>query len=152
MTRAALAAALLIASMAAPAVASAPVAAGTMPNTFDRPAGSTAAPTPSPVPGPPPAPADEGSGDALRDVIAAGQAGTIDYSKMTDGLAAQMRAQEAQAVPLLQSFGAVQAVDFVRSEDDIDYFAVTFANAATLWGIGLTDDGKISALLFRPAE
>ena len=47
--------------------------------------------------------------------------------------------------------GAVQAVDFVGSQDGADLFAVTFANAATQWVIGF-QDGKVAALLFRPAQ
>jgi hypothetical protein len=145
--------------MLAPAAAQAQVAAGAMPNTFDRPAQAAPvrpAPAPAATPAPAPAlsttPANAASEGALRAFIAGGQAGTIDYSAMTENLGAQMRQQEATILPLFQQFGALQAVDFVGSQEEFDLFAVVFANAATQWVVSLTDDGKISALQFRPAE
>lgn len=142
-----LSAALLAAPLAAPA--SAQVAAATVPNTFDRPAQS--APAPVPVPSAPAAPANAQSEDTLRAIIASAQAGAMDYSLMTDDLASRIREQEATVTPLIQGFGAVQAVDFVGSQGEADLFAVTFANAATQWMIGFDASGKVAALLFRPA-
>lgn len=141
----------------APAAAHAQVAAGSVPNTFDRPAQAQPAPAPTPAPAAPaPAlsqtPANAKSEDALRAFIASAQAGSIDYSMMTTDLAAQVRQQEGQVRPVIQGFGAVQAVDFVGSRDGVDLFVVTFANAATQWMIGFDESDKIAALLFRPAQ
>ncbi|MDO9588352.1 MAG: hypothetical protein Q8R45_12805 [Brevundimonas sp.] len=135
-----IAAALLL----APTVAQAQVAAGALPNTFDRPVRAT------PVPAT--APADERSGDTLRTIIAGAQVGALDYALMTDDLAGKVREQEAAITPLIQSFGAVLAVAFIGSQEGADRFGVTFANAATEWVIGFSDEGKVAVLLFRPAE
>lgn len=137
-----------------PAAAQAQVAAATVPNTFDGPARVQAvptAPTPAPEAEVSSTPANAGSEDTVRGIIAGAQAGTIDYSQMTDELAAKVREQEATVVPLIQGFGQVVSVDFVGSQNGIDVFTVTFANAATQWLIGHNDAGKVSALLFRPA-
>lgn len=130
-----------------PAAAHAQVAAGSVPNTFD----GSAAPAPARTPVPPvTAPANPKAEETLRTIIAGAQAGAIDYSLMTDDLASKVREQETQVLPLIRGFGAVQAVDFVGSQDGADLFAVVFANAATQWVIGF-QDGKVAALLFRPA-
>ena len=54
--------------------------------------------------------------------------------------------------PVVRGFGALVSVAFVGSRDGIDLYNVIFANAETQWMIGLTPEGKVSALLFRPAE
>ena len=152
-----LAAALLLVPAAAPTVALAQVAAATVPNTFDQPAARTQQPVPA-IPAAAPAapmsttPANPKSEEVLRDIIAGGQAGTLPYALMTDDLAGKVRAQEASILPLLQGFGAIQALDFVGAQDGADLFAVTFATAATQWIIGFDEGGKVAALLFRPAE
>ena len=141
----------------APAAAHAQVAAGALPNTFDDPAARARAATPAPAPAAPaatlsPDPANAASEDILRTLIASAQAGTLDYSLMTDDLAAKVREQEATVTPVIESFGGLVAVQFVGSQDRNDLFSVTFANAATEWVIGVNDDGKVAALLFRPAR
>jgi hypothetical protein len=157
-----IAAALLLVPAAVPTAALAQVAAATVPNTFDRPAVRTQQPVP-PLPSAAPAaaapaapmsttPANSRSEDVLREIIAGGQAGAIPYALMTDDLAGKVRAQEAGILPLLQGFGAIQALDFVGSQEGADLYAVTFATAATQWIIGFDDAGKVDALLFRPAE
>ena len=146
--------------LAVPAAAQAQVAAGSVPNTFDDPAARAQAaqqtrPAPAPAPAQPAIsaePADTASGEVLRDIIAEIQAGELDYSRMTDTLAAAVREQESVVTPLVQGFGALITADFVGSRDDIDIFNVTFANAATQWLIGINPEGKVSALLFRPGE
>lgn len=141
--------------LALPAAAHAQVAAGSVPNTFDDPAArAQAARTSAASPQAPVSrePADAASEQVLRGVIAELQAGALDYGRMTDSLATAVRAQEAVVTPLVQGFGALNTVDFAGSQDDIDVFNVTFANAATQWLIGINPEGKISALLFRPAE
>ena len=131
-----------------PAAAQAQVAAATMPNSFDRPAQAPSVPPIAPAR----TPWTAHSEDVLREIIAGAQAGAIDYSLMTEDLAAKVREQEAQIQPLIQGFGPVQAVDFVGAQDGADRFAVTFATAATQWIIGFDESGKVAALLFRPAQ
>ena len=137
-----------------PAAAHAQVAAGALPNTFDDPAARAQAATPAPAPATPMAsePASAQSEDLLRTLIASAQAGAMDYALMTDDLAGKVRAQEAAIKPVIDGFGALVAVDFVSSRERNDLFSVTFANAATEWVIGVNDDGKVAALLFRPAQ
>jgi len=132
-------------------------AAGSVPNTFDRPAQAAPARIPTPAPAPEleatlSEPANAQSEEVLRTVIASAQAGTIDYALIDTALAARMREQEPRILPLLRSFGAVLAVDFVGSQEGADQFVVTFANATTEWVIGFNDAGKIDALLFRPVQ
>ena len=138
----------------APAAAQAQVAAGALPNTFDDPAAraQTAQPQPAPAAALAAEPANAASEDILRGVIASAQAGAMDYAVMTDDLAAKVREQEAAVLPLIESFGALVSVNFMGSQDRNDLFSVTFANAATEWVIGVNDDGKVAALLFRPAQ
>ncbi len=149
---------LLIAAalLAVPAAAQAQVAAGTVPNTFDDPAArAQAAQAARPAPAQPAVsaqPADAASEEVLREIIAELQAGELDYSRMTDTLAAAVREQDSVVTPLVQGFGALITVSFAGSRDDIDIYNVTFANAATQWLIGINPEGKVSALLFRPAE
>lgn len=152
----------LAVALTLPSVAAAQVAAGTMPNTFDRPA--TAAPASRPAPQPAqaaapaaapamsPTPANAASEETLRTIIASLQAGTPDYSLLTDDLATQMRTQAETIVPIMQGFGAIQALDFVGSRSGADLFVVNFAQAETEWIVGIDESGKVAALLFRPAE
>lgn len=140
--------------VALPAAAQAQVAAGAVPNTFDNPTARAQAARPAAVPAAPAAsePANPASEEILRTIIAGAQAGAMDYSLMTDDLAAKVRAQEATVLPIIEGFGPLVTVGFVGSQDRNDLFSVTFANAATQWVIGVNDDGKVAALLFRPAE
>lgn len=143
----ALAAALVL----APAAAQAQAAAATVPNPFDRPAGQPARPAAAPAAPRAATPVNAKSEDALRDLIAQAQGDGFDYALMTETLAEQVRAQEATVRPIIKGFGAIQALDFMDSQDGADIFAVTFAEADTLWVIGFDDAGKIDAFLFRPA-
>lgn len=133
-----------------PAAAQAQVAAASMPNSFDAPAPATRAAAPA-IPALS-VPANPRAEEVLREIIAGAQAGSINYSLMSDDLAARVREQEAAIQPLIVGFGPVQAVDFVGSQDGADLFAVTFTNAATQWVIGFNEADKVAALLFRPAE
>ena len=141
-----------------PAAAQAQVAAAAIPNSFDRPSTQPrqAAPVPAPTAAPATTrattPANPESEEVLREIIAGGQAGALPYALMTDGLAAKVREQEAAVLPILQGFGAIQALDFVGVQEGADLYAVTFATAATQWIIGFDESGKVAALLFRPAE
>lgn len=142
----------------APAAAQAQVAAGSMPNTFDDPnarAQAVSAPAPQAEPAPVAVaaePANAASEETLRTIIAELQAGELDYSRLTDDIAAAVREQEAAVTPLIQSLGALVSVDFTGSRNGIDLFDIIFANAATQWMIGVNPEGKVSALMFRPAE
>ena len=143
--------------VALPAAAQAQVAAGAVPNTFDNPTARAQAARPAPEAAEPAAPmgsepANAASEEILRTIIASAQAGTMDYALMTDSLAAKVREQEATVLPIIESFGQLVTVGFVGSQERNDLFSVTFANAATQWVIGINDDGKVAALLFRPAE
>ncbi|RZJ87585.1 MAG: hypothetical protein EON88_22680 [Brevundimonas sp.] len=142
----------LLALLACPAVASAQAAAATLPDAFDGPAAAQR-------PMIPPAAADEvqapdvaRSEAALRSIIAALQAGAPDYTVFTDDLAAQIRQRAGEIGPLVQGFGAVQAVAFVGEQNGAELFSVAFANQRTVWLIGFNDDDRIAALLFRPIQ
>lgn len=145
----------LAAALLAPAPVLAQAAAGSVPNSFDAPA-TQATPAPQrPVQAEPQAaaPADVAKAEAaLRGVIVAIQGPGLDYSAFTENLAAQIRQQADQVTPLIKSFGALRTVEHVRPEGQAQMFRVTFDNQATEWVIGFGDDGKIAALLFRPAE
>jgi len=155
-----LAAAVLILApvVAGSGAAQAQVAAGTMPNTFDDPAArSRAAATPAPQTAPAepaldPTPANAASEETLRTLIGQLQAGEPDYAGMTDPIATAVREQSVAMKPVIEGFGEVVSVAFVGSRDGIDVYDVIFANASTRWMIGVNPEGKISALLFRPAE
>jgi hypothetical protein len=134
-----------------PAGAQAQVAAASMPNSFDAPARRTATPAAPAIPAAV-TPANPRSEAVLREIIAGAQSGTINYGLMTDDLAARVREQETAIQPLIVGFGPVLAVDFVGNQNGADLFAVTFTTAATQWVIGFTPEGKVAALLFRPAE
>lgn len=142
-----------LALLAAPAAAHAQVAAATMPNTFDGPArGAPVQPVQPAAPVVAATPANPQSEATVRKIIADAQAGTMDYSIMTDTLAERIRPQAAQVTPIIQSLGAIQTFEFAGSQEGADMFLVRFANAATQWIIGFDDAGKVDALLFRPAE
>ncbi|KQW81940.1 hypothetical protein [Brevundimonas sp. Root1279] len=150
--------------LAIPVVANAQVAAGSVPNTFDRPATQPARPAAAPAARAPARPAagetealspnrvSVNSEGALRAFIRGAQAGQIDYAVMSDDLAGQVRQQESSVTPIVQGFGAIEEVRFMGSRGTADQYAVTFANGATEWMIGFNEDGKIAALLFRPAQ
>ena len=141
-----------------PAAAQAQVAAGSVPNTFDDPAArsrAAAAPAPQTAPAEPALesePANAASEEMLRTLIGQLQAGEPDYGSMTDPIATAVREQSAAMKPVIEGFGEVVSVAFIGSRDGIDVYDVIFANAETRWMIGVNPEGKISALLFRPAE
>lgn len=145
--------------LALPSVAFAQVAAGSVPNPFDRPAGAPSSASQATASAPQaaaeplsPTPANAASEEALRTIISGLQAGTPDYSLLTEGLATQLRAQAPTILPLMQGFGAIQSFDFAGSRSGADLFVINFANAQTEWIVGMDEGGKVAALLFRPAE
>lgn len=89
---------------------------------------------------------------ALRAQIAALQAGTPAYDGMTPGLADAVRPQAAQVVQIIASLGALQSIQHAGVENGAELFLVTFAAAPTQWIVGLDEEGRVGALLFRPAS
>lgn len=89
---------------------------------------------------------------ALRAQIAALQAGTPAYEGMTPGLAEAVRPQAAQVVQIIASLGALQSIQHAGVENGAELFLVTFAAAPTQWIVGLDEEGRVGALLFRPAS
>lgn len=129
------------------------VAAGTVPNSFDAPQSAAARPaTPATAAAAAQAPDTARSEAALREVIAEAQGSGFDYSDFTSDLATKIKAQEAQVLPLIKSFGAVKTVEARGQENGADLFRVTFDNQVTEWLIGFDAEDKIALLLFRPAE
>lgn len=135
---------------------SGPVAA-TLPNTFDRPQAAPARP-PAAQPAPEAkaaTPADLARAAAaeamLRTTIAAMQAGSPNYADMSDDLASKVREQSSAITPLIQSFGPLKDLAHVGVENGAELFLVHFDNQATQWIIAQNAQGKIVALLFRPA-
>jgi hypothetical protein len=131
----------------APSAVMAQAAAATLPNTMDSPV----APAATPPATTPAAPANPKAEETLRAIISSIQAGQLDYDLMTPGLATKVREQEATVTPLVQGFGALEAVRHVAVENGADLFLATFADQATQWIIGLNAEGKVELLLFRPA-
>ena len=130
-------------------------AAATLPNTFDRPAEQRPqAPTPAAAQTTvtPSDPAKVAAAEtALRTSIAAMQSGTPNYGDMTPDLAAKVREQAATVTPLVKGFGELLGVTHVATQSGSELFLVMFANAPTQWIVGQNAEGKITALLFRPA-
>jgi hypothetical protein len=133
-------------------------AAGAVPNSFDAPAAKATTPAPRPAPQTPaPAPAassaDIAKGEAaLRNIIDDIQGTGLDYSVFTENLATQIREQSAQVTPLIKSFGDLRDIEHQGAEGPAQLYRATFENQVTEWLIGFDEDGKIAALLFRPAE
>ena len=141
---------------------SGPAAAARLPNTFDRPqavptapAARTAGPAASAsasATATPSDPAKIAAAEAmLRTTIAAMQAGAPNYGDMTESLAGKVREQSAAITPLIQSFGKMQSLAHVGAENGAELFLVGFDNQITQWIIAQNGEGKIVALLFRPA-
>ena len=158
----ALIASLLLLAPAPVLAQSSGAAAGAVPNSFDGPAAQATPPAPRPTPQPsgPPArtapaasPADIAKGEAaLRDIIGDIQGAGLDYSVFTENLATQIREQSAQVTPLIKSFGDLRDIEHQGAEGPAQLYRATFENQVTEWLIGFDEDGKIAALLFRPAE
>jgi hypothetical protein len=148
----------------APPTSSQSGAAATLPNTFDGPPAQTAqrpAARPSapasvgpaaPAAGEQSSPAKVAAAEAiLKKTIAAMQSGTPNYADMTPDLAEKVRAQATNVLPMFAQLGALGAVTHVTTQDGAELFSVIFANAPTQWIIAQNAEGKIVALLFRPA-
>ena len=153
MAKAAMGAALLL----TPVPALAQAAAGAVPNSFEG-ATQTGPARPTPAPTTPGASAAAQAPDvarsetALRAVIASAQGAGFDYSVFTTDLAARMRQLSPEITPLIQSFGAVRAVEFQKAEGEAQLFRITFDNKVTEWMILFDPEDKIAGLRFRPVE
>lgn len=137
---------------------SGPAAAARLPNTFDRPQAATISPaarTAAPAAtasATPSDPAKVAAAEAmLRKTIAAMQAGSPNYGDMSESLAGKVREQSSAITPLIQSFGSLQSLAHVGAENGAELFLVGFQNQITQWIIAQDTQGKIVALLFRPA-
>lgn len=131
-----------------------PTVAATLPDAFGTP--QAAAPRPAT---PPPAAAPAASAQktaraetALRAVISGLQSGNLDYSTFSTDLAAQVREQADTIGGLLTQFGPLKTITHKGQPQGADLFEIQFEKQKTEWLIGFGDDGKIAALLFRPAE
>lgn len=106
-----------------------------------------------------PAPAAQASDPAkvavaeamLKKTISALQSGEPNYGDMSEMLAERVRESAPQFMPLIQQFGTLQSVTHIGHESGTELFAVVFDQQATDWIIALDDEGKMRALLFRPA-
>lgn len=132
-----------------------PAAAATLPNSFDGPAATAAvaAPLPPPVVAPTQeevTQADMAEG-ALRAVIGDLAQGRIDDALFTPELANRLRPQLTTLRPVVQGFGEIGQIEPQGVSNGATQFLVTFENAVTQWVVGLSDEGRVSALLFRPA-
>lgn len=128
-------------------------AAATLPNSFDRPA-ARAVPVAAPrVAAPTAAQVTEVqiAEGLLRTVIADLAEGRLDADLFTPALAGRLTLQLPTLQPVVQEFGALGPVEPQGPSNGANQFLVTFENAVTQWVIGMDADGRISALLFRPA-
>ncbi|WP_029415174.1 hypothetical protein [Brevundimonas bacteroides] len=132
-----------------------PTAAATIPNTFDAPARPIMAPTSAPAAAAGPTQDEVTQADmaegALRVVIADLAEGELDAALFTTDLANRLRPQLPTLRPIVQGFGALELIEPQGLSNGANQFLVTFENAATQWIVGLNEEGRVSALLFRPA-
>lgn len=136
----------------APAAESAPVAAATLPNSFDSPVTRTAPPSaPMALPSAGQVTEADVAEGLLRAVIADLAAGRIEADLFTPDLAGRLTPQLPQLRTVVQGFGALGPIEPQGVVNGANQFLVGFDNAETQWVIGLNEDGRISALLFRPA-
>lgn len=134
------------------APAPAPAAAATLPNTFDSPVTRTAPPAaPVALPSATEVTQADVAEGLLRAVIADLAAGRIEADLFTPDLADRLTPQLPQLRSVVQGFGGLGPIEPQGVVNGANQFLVGFDNAETQWVIGLNEDGRISALLFRPA-
>ncbi len=87
----------------------------------------------------------------LRALIAQEASGTIDFSTLTEPMAALVRAHPAQ--PMFRSWGEIGKVTFLEvGLNGLDSYRVDFSTgAAMIFNIFRTPDGKLAAMTFVPA-
>lgn len=92
-----------------------------------------------------------GSKEAVLRGIEDMQRGTPNYERMSARLAANIRRQESQLVPMFQSLGAVESIFFRGvGPGGYDIYGVKFANGFAEFRLLLTADGKADDVIFRP--
>lgn len=93
----------------------------------------------------------EGSEAHLRRVIEELRTGQPDYSKMTPKFADVTRQQLPNLKAAVTQMGALQSVTFKGvGPGGFDIYEVKFEKASAEFRIGLTPDGKIEGIGFRP--
>ncbi|MFN4288115.1 MAG: hypothetical protein ACK4E3_06430 [Brevundimonas sp.] len=88
----------------------------------------------------------------LRETIASLQAGTPEYDRMSAEMAELVRAQSPALSGLFQQLGELQGVEHLTEQNELQVYRVTFANASTLWAIGVSTDGTVQALSIGPDQ
>jgi len=92
-----------------------------------------------------------GSEAHLRRVVAELKTGQPDYSQMTPEFAEVTRRQLSDLKSTVLQLGDLQSVTFKGvGPGGFDIYEVKFENGLTEWRIGLTPDGKIEGIGFRP--
>jgi hypothetical protein len=92
-----------------------------------------------------------GTEAALRKLANALVAGQPNYEDLEPPIANAVRAQQPYMKPMMESLGAVQAVEFLKvGEGGWDVFRVRYANGSLLWRIALSPAGKIAYALTLP--
>jgi len=130
------------------------VAAARLPNAFGQPVRATPAPQPvaqpsSPAPSPTEA-ADPRSEAALRGVIAAAQAETLDYAVFTPGVGETMQQGQGQTLmDMVENMGALRTLVFAGRQNGADLYRARFEAGDTQWIVGMDEAGKIAVFLFR---
>jgi hypothetical protein len=93
----------------------------------------------------------QGSEAVLRRAIEELRLGQPDYSQMTAAFAGVTRQQLPDLKSTVGEFGPVQSVTFKGvGPGGFDIYEVKFQNGLTEFRIGLTPDGKIEGIGFRP--
>lgn len=123
--------------------------AATLPNAFAAPGASSAAPAAVAPAAQPPSVADPRTEPALRAVIAAVRAGPLDTTMFSEGVAAQMPAQEPPLRELLDGKGELVTIVHRGQRNGADIYQALFENGDTQWVIGVDDAGKVAVFLFR---
>jgi hypothetical protein len=127
-------------------------AAATLPNAFD---GPVAPARPVAAPGPTSSVAQvteaEMAEAALRSIIGQIQAGDLDETLFTPGLATRLNGQLDRFTPMVNGFGPLKSIEAEGTQSSVGQFRVTFDKATTQWRIGLEEGGLVAALLFREA-
>jgi CubicO group peptidase (beta-lactamase class C family) len=91
---------------------------------------------------------------ALRKAISELASGTPDYAAMVPQLGDLTRTQLPRIQPMLNGWGRVKSVTFIRVDlPEVHLYRVEFASGPpAIFSIGLTPDGKIAGLGFRPLQ
>lgn len=92
-----------------------------------------------------------GSKEAVLRGIEDFQHGTPNYARMSTQLAAKVRNQLPEVLPMFQAFGALESIFFRGvGPGGYDIYGVKFANGSAEFRLLLTPDGKADDVLFRP--